>query len=455
MLPPIFLTARRPWPKVMLLMGFLAVGVVFVPGKGAAAPLSLKDTVAAALEANLGLQIAKREIEAADAQKNVARAGFLPTFSAAYQWEHRDREQGLDYLIPGVAMGDNVVVRPQDEITFIGSVRQPLFSGFGILNQYRAAQLGLDIATLNEQLTRLEVIFRAKEAYFNLLRTIKQREVAAQTVVEIEAQKEVAQNFYEVGMSPLNDLLQAQVELANARQSLEVAHNDLEIARARLNTLLRQPVNTPVAVETIEAYAPMDCTLEECLARAMGQRLDIRVAELEVQLAEKETQLARKDFFPSVNLTYNYYQRGEDYRARGGDDIGDTYSWEVIAAAQWNVFEWGRTTYGVREKLSRLSQARSRQSETADNVTLEVQEAFLRARQAQTNIVTVEKAVEQARENFRINQERYREQVATNTDVLNAQTLLARTVSSYYNALYGYKIAQAFLQKAMSLEVLE
>jgi outer membrane protein len=434
---------------------FLAAGALCGPGRPAAAPLSLRDTVAAALEANLGLQISRHEVEAADARKKVARAGFLPTFSAAYQWEHRNEEQGIDYLIPGFPAGDNVVVQPQDEFTFVGSIRQPLFAGFGILNQYRAAELGLDIATLSDQLTRLEVIFQAKERYFNLLRITKQRDVAAQTVVQIEAQKEVAQNFYEVGMSPLNDLLQAQVELANARQALEVAHNDLEIARARLNTLLRQPANTPVAVESIEAYVPLDVTLEECLARAMHHRLDIRVAEREVQLAEKEMQIARKDYFPNVNLTYNYYQRGEDYRVRGGDDIGDTYSWDVIAAAQWNFFEWGRTAYGVREKLSRLSQARNRESETVDNVTLEVQEAYLRARQAQTNIATVEAAVEQARENFRINQERYREQVATNTDVLNAQTLLARTMSNYYNALYGYHIAQAFLQKAMSLEVLE
>jgi len=448
------LTVRRPWRRTLLAAACLTAGCL-LSARAQAAPLSLKDTVAAALQANLGLQISREEVAAAEARQNVARADFLPTFSAAYQWQHRDRDQGVDFLIPGFPVGQDTVVQPQDEFNFIGSVRQPLFAGFGILNRYRAARLGLDIATLSQQLTRLEVIFRAKEAYFNLLRAHKQREVAAQTVVQIEAQKEVAQNFYEVGMSPLNDLLQAQVELANARQDLVAAANNLEIGRARLNTLLRQPVNAPVEVESVEAYAPLAFTLEECLARAMAHRLDIRVAELDVQVAEKEMEIARKDYFPSVNLTYNYYQSGEDIDLRGGEGISDTYRWEVIAAAQWNVFEFGRTYYGVREKRSRLAQARSRQSETADNVTLEVKQAFLKAWESQTNIITVEKAVDQARENFRINQERYREQVATNTDVLNAQTLLARTITNYFNALYDYQIALAFLQKAMSIEVLE
>ena len=51
-------------------------------------------------------------------------------------------------------------------------------------------------------------------------------------------------------------------------------------------------------------------------------------------------------------------------------------------------------------------------------------------------------AIEQARENYRINEERYKEQVATSTDVLNAQTLLSKTMTNYYNALYDFKARQ-------------
>jgi outer membrane protein TolC len=70
-------------------------------------------------------------------------------------------------------------------------------------------------------------------------------------------------------------------------------------------------------------------------------------------------------------------------------------------------------------------------------------------RDLEENIKTIELAVEQARENYRIFTERYKQQVSTQTDVLIAQTLLSRTQTNYYNALYDYKRAKAALFRAI------
>ena len=70
-------------------------------------------------------------------------------------------------------------------------------------------------------------------------------------------------------------------------------------------------------------------------------------------------------------------------------------------------------------------------------------------------ILTTEKAIEQAKENFRINQERFKEQVSTTTEVLIAQTLLSNTLTNYFDALYNFKIAKATLYRAMGQEVME
>jgi outer membrane protein TolC len=86
---------------------------------------------------------------------------------------------------------------------------------------------------------------------------------------------------------------------------------------------------------------------------------------------------------------------------------------------------------------------------------LEVKQAFLRIQESEKNILTVEKAIEQAKENLRITEEQYKEQVATQTDVLVAQTLLTETMTNYYNALYDFKIAKAVLNRAIGQEELE
>jgi outer membrane protein TolC len=90
-----------------------------------------------------------------------------------------------------------------------------------------------------------------------------------------------------------------------------------------------------------------------------------------------------------------------------------------------------------------------------DNIDLEVKEAFLRTKESEKNITTIEKAIEQSKENLRITEERYKEQVSTTTDVLVAQTLFTETMTNYYNALYDFKIAKAILYRAIGQVVLE
>jgi outer membrane protein len=437
---------------------FIIIGVMFsypviIQAEDVTETLNLGQTIEAAIRANLGLQRSKDEVEAATATKNARTTEFLPTLNARYGYIHRDKPTTQE-LGTGVGQID-VVINPQDEYNFVTSFTQPIFTGFALLNQYKIASLGLDVAEFREKITRQDVILDAKNAYFSVLKTQKLMDVAHDTVRQIAAQKEVAENMYQVGMSPLNDLLQSQVQLANAKQSLITAQNTMEIAKSQFNTLLRRPVNSPVVISDILDYAPFDYDINYCLTQAEENRLEIQVADIEVKIAEKDYQLSQRNYYPSVNLTGTWTQRGTEWDVDGGEGISDQDFWDIRATATWDFWQWGRTTYGVREKLSRLSQAKSRKEEITDNINLEVKTAYLKTIESEKNITTIEKAVEQAKENLRITEERYKEQVSTTTDVLVAQTLLTDTMTNYYSALYDYKIAKAVLYRAIGQEKLE
>ena len=406
---------------------------------------TLEQTIEKAMKANLSLKISREEIKAAEAEKKVQRTNFFPTFSVTYQYNRLDE---------GLNIGD-FATGAKDEYSFVSSVTQPIFTGFSILRQYDIANLGLDAAEIKEKLVRQDIILEAKTAYFMLLKAQKLRKIAEETVIQIRAQKNVAENFYQVGMSPLNDLLQAQVELANAKQEFIVAKNNMDNAESDFNTLLRRPINTPVAVKDILDYSPFEKDLDYCFSQADKNRLEIKIADLDIEIAEKEVQLAKKDYYPSINLEGNYFRQGAEWDVDGGEGIFDPSGWNVLAVVKWNFFEWGRTSYGINEKMSRSSQTQHHKEEILDDIQQEVKKAYLRTQEAEKAIITVEKAIEQAKENFRINQERYKEQMATSTDVLDAQTLLSKTMTNFYNALYAYKISKASLYRAMGREIVE
>ncbi len=435
-------------------LGFLILLPVFIAAEADDGRFNLSQTIEAALKANLGLQRSKDEIDAATATRSARATEFFPTLNARYGYIKRDNPttQAL-----GTQSGQvvDVLVNPEDEYNFVTSFSQPIFTGFALYNQYKIADLGLDIAEFTEKLTRQDVILDAKNAYFLILKAQKLMDVADETVKQIAAQKDVAENMYQVGMSPLNDLLQSQVQLANAKQALITAKNNLDLTKSQFNTLLRRQVNSPVSVVDILDFTPWVQSIEDCLSQAKNNRLEIEVSDLEIQIAEKDYKLSQRDFYPSVNLVGTWTQRGTDWEVDGGRGIGDKDFWDIRATATWDFWQWGRTRYGVKEKLSRLSQAKLRKEQVLDNIDLEVKQAYLKVQESQKNITTIEKAIEQAKENLRITEERYKEQVSTTTDVLVAQTLLTETMTNYYNALYDFKIAKAILYRGLGQEVLE
>ncbi len=413
--------------------------------------MDLTQTILAALKANLRLKQSQDDVDAAQANRSARVTDFFPTLNARYGYIRRDQAQVQALGIPGTGV-QNVLINPKDEYNFVTSFSQPIFTGFALLNRYKIADLGLDVAELVEKFTRQDVILDAKNAYYSVLKNQKLVDVARDQVKQIASQKEVSENMYQVGMSPLNDLLQDQVRLANAKQRLITAQNNLEITKSQFNTLLIRPVNAPVVIRDILDYSPFEYDIDYCLAQAEDNRLEIEVADLEVEIAEKDYNLSKQNYYPSVDLTGTWTRRGTDWDVDGGEGIGDKEFWDIRATATWDFWEWGRTAYGVREKLSRLSQAKHRRKETLVNIDLEVKQAYLRTIESEKNIITVEKAIEQAKENLRITEERFREQVSTSTDVLVAQALLTDTETNYFNALYDFKIAKAVLYRAIGVD---
>jgi len=338
----------------------------------------------------------------------------------------------------------------KDNYNWIIEARQPIFAGGGILASYLASKIGEGVAYAEETAMYQDVIQEVKVAYFDILRAQRLLEAAAQSVKMLEAHRDVAQNYYKVGFIAKNDLLYAEVELANGRQALIKAQNAVALAKARFNTLLKRRIFEPVEVVDILEYKPLKQSLEECLNIARESRPELIVSKFRAEQASKAVRVAQSEFFPSLSLVGNYAKFGDDASV-SGSRYQDAESWYVMAVANWNFWEWGRTKFRVDASRARENQALEMVKEINEQITLEIKNAYLLLQEAESQILVSEKVIEQAEENFRIAEERYKERVATSTEVLDAQTLLTRAKSQYANALGDYNINYARLQRAMGV----
>ncbi|MDY6881790.1 MAG: TolC family protein [Desulfatiglans sp.] len=406
---------------------------------------SLEDCVAEALANNRSLSAKKEKIEQSILLKRQARSEFLPKLSTSYSYTRFDEEKTFRSTLMG---GGQIAVSSVNNYQWKGTVTQPLFTGFALKSSYELAKLGIDQSTFEVALEKLDLTLRTKEAYFDILKADKAVEVAEKAVESLGSHVNVAQSFYKVGMIPINDLLKAEVELGNAKHDLIKAKNASKLARSSLNSVLSRPVDAPINVKDILIYVPEQGTLDRYLEIAFENRAEIKLLDVNIKQADKQIVFAKSGHYPNVVLSYDYIKEGDDPSV-SGSEFHDSNSWQVMAALSWTFWEWGKTYYSMEEKRSFRQELFETKIALKDNISLEVQKAVLALQEAEQNIPTTTKAVEQAEENLRVSRERYKAQVTTSTEVLDAQTLLTQARTNYFSALYDHNLARASLKRAL------
>jgi len=408
---------------------------------------TLERSIAQALDNSYKIKARAERIEQTNDIMKQSRADFLPKLGTSYSYT-RLSEPPISRSSTLLGTTIPLVVGTQDNYQWTWFLRQPLFTGFALLSSYRLAELGIDQSALEMDLEKLDLVLRVKEAYFNILGADKAVEVAQTTVESLTQTVKVARSFFEVGMIPVNDVLKAEVELSNAEQSLVRAKNLAQTTRSSFNTVLVRPVNDPVEVEDILVFKPEVGEYDAYVKVALDNRPEIKILDVNLLQADQQIRLARSKYYPEIGLTYQYISQG-DTAAVSGSPYVDANTWQVMAVANWTFFEWGKTYYSSKEKESVKRQILETKSDVEDGIRLQVKQSVLDLDSSAKNIPTTQKGVESGEENLRVNAERYRAQVSTITDLLDAQTLLARARLDYYRALYDHNLAKARLDRAL------
>ena len=405
---------------------------------------TLEKSVKEAIDKNWGVKTKEQKIEESIYAKKKAKADMLPSFSTSYSYRREGKVSEFD-----VAPGVTVEFGSKDNYQWQGTITQPLFTGFALSSAYELAKLGIDLSEMEYELEKLDIALKAKEAYFNILKADKAVEVAQSAVEALQSHHKVAKNFYDVGMIPVNDLLKAEVELANSEQSLIKAQNIAKLARASFNIVLSRSINTPVNIQDIQDYAPESVDFDRLFSQALVKRPEIKSIEINDKQIDQQIKLAKSKYYPEVALTYNYTKAGDTPSLSKSSSPLVTNSWQALASLSWNFWNWGSDKYSVRQKELNKQQLVNTKKSIEDGIRLELKNAILNLQETEKRIPRAKKAVEQGEENLRVSSERYKAQVTTSTEVLDAQTLLTQARVNYYSALYDHHLAKAALLRAI------
>lgn len=403
----------------------------------------MSEAVEHALRFNPGLGAQEAESRSSEEGRKSARGAFGPRLGLTYSATKTESKRD-----PSATMGTR---NPKMGVYSWGvEVTQPIFQGFRLLSTYQKAALQADSDKASLRKAELDMTEQVQTAFLEYLKAGENTRSMRDSLTRLREQLRIAQAYFEVGLSPRLDVLQAEVDVSEAERLLIEAENTQATTLARLNTLLgfdATAVNTYTGTLREVAFR---YTLEQCLELAYRQRPDLCVAQKAVEIARKSQKEVQSDYYPQIEGYYSMTQSGNTPgMQRSGENGSHVTNWEVGAQATWNVFEWGTTYYADKQAGWQVTKMRYEQENLKLEVGYDIKSKYLAVQEARKRIAVALNSVAQATEAYNVALARYHEHVGTNFDVLDASANLTSAQSSLTGAKADYLTALSQIYVAM------
>ena len=400
--------------------------------------LTLENCIELALGNNPQINAAFQDILASDSRIKQVWSNYFPQVSWQTGYTRLRQLQLSD------ALGQNLVFN----YYILGQVTlQQMLYDFGV-TQNQATIKKLDYEGSKVSLTAVinDVIYKTKDAYYNLLYAYEAKRVAVDNVDKFQLFYNQAKAFYEIGINPKVDVTIAESNLSNAKLTLIQADNKVNLAIAALNNIMGVPFIEKYNVTDKLQYQPINVTFNEVIDIAKDSRPELKLAEIKVEAAHQTLNLVKKSYFPTLSLEGQYQVGGKHWTSNYGYNFGGYLNFPTVNGML------------IRNEIKEAKYLYDKEIANAQNtqnkIYLEIQNAFLKMEEKKNQMPVAILQVKQAKENYELSFGRYKVGEASPTELKDSQILYENAQLTYYKALYQYNSAKAELEKAIGKNII-
>ncbi len=418
---------------------FLFLSIILFPSAGRA--LTLEEGLKIVADTGRDVKIARSDEDVARSSVSLARAPWLPSVDLY------GNETWLRYR-PDALFNGMAVPTAQDKFLTYGVRATQVLYDFGkTSSSVDSAKYGLKAKEIETQRARNRSSLEFIIAYYDLLEAEKLLKVADEEVQRYEAHKSDAEIRYNAGVVTKNEVLEAEVTLADSRQRYLTADNLRSLRASRLNSMLLRPLNDAVQLEEVKKTPSAGITLEQAWAAAEAESPELQVIDAAILAKGESVKAVQAEYLPSFFLSGGYEYQENEFMVHQDN-------WSLIAGVNLNLSSGGATTSRVGMGKGELLSLRITRDKLLDAVRLDVKSAYLDLQSSIQKIDVTKTSVASAEENLRLQRLRYQEGVGTAIEVLDAVTLLSTAETNSWRALHGSERAEAGLLYSMGRDLM-
>lgn len=407
-------TYRRLWSLAICVLIVLPLGSQAQDKRA----LSLKDAISLSIQNSKELKLSKTKIDAALASVKTAKDLQLPDVSISGSYL-RVNEPNID-LKTGSGSGDSSsssMPKVNSVAYAMASVSLPIFSGFIIQSQKASARYLAEAAKLDADKDREAIIQNTVNAYSNLYKAQQAVKLVQENLKQQQQRVSDFSNLEKNGLLARNDLLKAQLQQSNVEVSLLEAESNLKLANISMDLLLGLPDGTVVEADTTtfdQALPAGTKAVTEWEQLALQNRKDAAALTAREKAANEGIKTAKGEYYPSVALTGGYVALTVPNALTVTNAVNAGIGVKYSPSSLW------KTGSKVTEARIRMEEVKVNESLLQDNIHLSINKAYQDYLVNQKKIEMYQRAIDQAEENYKIVKNKQANNLATTTDLLEA-----------------------------------
>jgi len=400
--------------------------------------LTLHDAIELALKNNLSVRVAGTQISEAQGARERQIAILLPhvTGDALANLENRNLTV-LGVSVPGLP----TVVGPFAYYDFRFAANQQVINRQAYHN-WKASQSQEQSTKLDYQDARDLVIRQTAGFYLDAQSALAEVQASESRVTTSEALEKLARDEHDQGLATAVDVVRAQVQLARDQQTLLIARDNYETSLLVLARFLGLEPGTPLELaEQLEFKHVELPDVGSAVHAAVEARPDYKSLLSQRESVVEQQKASHSRYYPTFSVSGDYGALGRNFASMPG--IG-----EIQGTLSITVFDRDRS--GEQKQLaSQLERLNDQMEDLARGIAQEIRKAMLDLESTEQQVKVTEVALGLAQQELKLAEDRFRNGLTDNIEVVTAQDALAAAQDDRIGALARHADARAALTRAL------
>lgn len=413
--------------------------------------LNLNQALGIALSENPTIRIADKEITKQKYAKKGTYAALFPQvdFNGSYQ---RTIEKQTMYMDGVEGMGGGLKVGRDNNWTSGFSASMPLLS-VSLWKSLKISAYDVELSVEKARSSRIELIDQVKCTFYGALLARDAHQVYKQAYDNAMYNYNEIKQKYDQGLLAEYDLIRANVNVKNAEPNMYDAENTLMLAHWQLKALLG--LDLEGAINCVGSLADFEHSLIPDfigMDTNLAANSDLKQLGLQKEQLEKTKQMQIAQYYPSLNLQFNYQWISMNNNFKINHYKWDPYS-TLGVSLSIPVFSGGKRRADIKQTQISQQQLTDQYTHTERNLRLAVKQYSDQMSTCIKQYVAARAGVAEAEKSYTITMKRYETGEGTLLEINDSQLSLTQAQLNLKQSIYSYMVAKSSLEKTLGTTV--